>query len=109
MDDNINYYVRAPTASSYDSDIYYTNGVAFGNMYGSSPWTYVPLLAFLHNFARDVCQLNYWNNDTRTLMLDKLMIIAEYADAIRCDMAYIILNDYFYSVTDHFAMFVYFR
>ncbi|KAH3756646.1 alpha amylase, catalytic subfamily protein [Pelomyxa schiedti] len=83
---NINYYIQAPKGSGppYDSSKYLTNGVAFGNCPGSTtPWT-------------DTAQLNYWNQDTRSLMLQQLQQIGNMADGIRCDMAYIVLNDLFY-------------
>eukprot|EP00727_Mastigamoeba_balamuthi_P007128 m51a1_g3035 putative alpha-amylase family protein (507) ;mRNA; r:912582-914496 len=82
VSNNINFYVRAPRDQSppYDSRKYYDNGVAYGNCPNSDyPWT-------------DVAQLNYWNQDTRQLMVEKLMQIAALADGIRCDMAYLMLN-----------------
>ena len=83
INDNINYYIRAPKdTQSPDPAKYFTNGIAYGNMQWSSPWT-------------DVGQLNYWNSETRELMQKKLLKVAEYADGIRCDMAYIILNEPF--------------
>ena len=85
IDENKDYFIQAPKGSSppYDSSRYFTNGIAYGNMQWSSAWT-------------DVAQLNYYNEDTRTMMKKKLLKIAEYADGVRCDMAYIMLNDYFY-------------
>jgi hypothetical protein len=44
---------------------------------------------------RDVAQLNYFNPETRAAMLDVLHTIAAHADAVRCDMAMLVLNDVF--------------
>ena len=84
VDENIDYYIRAPKGQTppYDPTKYFTNGIAYGNMQYSSPWT-------------DVGQLNYWNQDTRKLMINKLKRVASLADGIRCDMAYLMINDYF--------------
>ena len=43
----------------------------------------------------DVAQLNYFNPETRTAMIDVLRTIREHADGVRCDMAMLILNDVF--------------
>lgn len=83
IESNIDYYIRAPSGTS-DPSRYYTNGVAYGNMVYSSAWT-------------DVGQLNYWNPALRTFMTEQLKKVASYADGIRCDMAYIVLNDPFQS------------
>lgn len=84
MSQNISLYVRAPPGQQppYDPSRYYTNGVAYGNMVYSAAWT-------------DVGQLNYWNPATRAHMSQQLTRVASFADAIRCDMAYIVLNDPF--------------
>lgn len=81
IESNIDYYIRAPQGTS-DPARYFTNGVAFGNMQYSSAWT-------------DVGQLNYWNPALRKHMTEQLIKVASFADGIRCDMAYIILNDPF--------------
>src|SRR5688572_11734122 len=44
---------------------------------------------------RDVAQLNYFNPETRAAMIDVLHTIAAHADAVRCDMAMLVLNDVF--------------
>nr|MBA2303596.1 alpha-amylase [Acidobacteriota bacterium] len=44
---------------------------------------------------RDVAQLNYFNPDTRSAMIGVLREIAAHADAVRCDMAMLALNDVF--------------
>jgi len=79
--DGINLYVRAPQGTS-DPSKYMDNGVAYGNCPYSSPWT-------------DVAQLNYWNPDLRSHMTQQLLYVASLADGIRCDMAYIDLNEPF--------------
>ena len=76
------YYIRKPSGAAADSNRYYSDGIAFGNMQWSSAWT-------------DVAQLNYWNPSLREHMINQMLKIAQYADGIRCDMAYIVLNDYF--------------
>ena len=83
--EDINYFIRAPKGSHppYDANRYFSNGVAYGNMQYSSPWT-------------DVGQLNYFNPKTRNLMKQRIRSAARFADGLRCDMAYIMLNDYFY-------------
>ena len=43
----------------------------------------------------DVAQLNYFNPDTRTAMIDVLRTISMHADGVRCDMAMLVLNDVF--------------
>ena len=43
----------------------------------------------------DVAQLNYFNPDTRAAMRSALGLIAKHCDAVRCDMAMLILNDVF--------------
>eukprot|EP01100_Stratorugosa_tubuloviscum_P010254 TRINITY_DN437_c0_g3_i1.p1 TRINITY_DN437_c0_g3~~TRINITY_DN437_c0_g3_i1.p1 ORF type:complete len:526 (+),score=213.75 TRINITY_DN437_c0_g3_i1:58-1635(+) len=80
---NPEYYIRAPKGSSppYDPNIYLPNGIAYGSS-GYGPWT-------------DTAQLNYFNPDTRTAMVKNLLHIASLADGIRCDVAYLELNDLF--------------
>jgi hypothetical protein len=43
----------------------------------------------------DVAQLNYFNPDTRAGMQSTLSEIAGHCDAVRCDMAMLVLNDVF--------------
>jgi hypothetical protein len=43
----------------------------------------------------DVAQLNYFEPDTRAAMIAQLQEIAEHCDAVRCDMAMLVLNDVF--------------
>lgn len=44
---------------------------------------------------RDVAQLNYFNPETREAMIGVLQTIAQHADAVRCDMAMLVVNDVF--------------
>jgi hypothetical protein len=43
----------------------------------------------------DVGQLNYFNPETRSAMIQVLQRIAEHCDGVRCDMAMLVLNDIF--------------
>lgn len=64
----------------YDPTRYQSNGVAYGwDGYGGS-WM-------------DTSQFNYWNLNFRRFQIMTLLKIAFLADYIRCDMAYLALND----------------
>lgn len=56
--------------------------VAFGRDPYFPPW-------------RDTAQLNYASQDLRTRMIDVLKRISRFADGVRCDMAMLVLRDYF--------------
>ncbi len=43
----------------------------------------------------DTVQLNYFNPDLRSALLDELKKISEHCDGIRCDMAMLVLSDIF--------------
>lgn len=77
------HYIHAPkgTTPPSDSTRYYNNGIAYGSAgwWGSS-WM-------------DTLQYNYWNMDFRKAQTARLAQIASVADYIRCDMAYLCLND----------------
>jgi glycosidase len=75
-------YIQAPKNSPkpYDPYSYLPNGVANGKDPYFSAWL-------------DTAQWNYWNNDTRTLQLSKMLKVASLADGIRCDMSMLLLND----------------
>jgi len=78
-----NYYVRAPkgTQPPYDPTIYLPNGIAYGSVCsGCGAWT-------------DTAQFNYWDTEEREARINDLMLAASMSDAIRCDMAYLLLND----------------
>jgi len=77
---NPNYYVRAPNGSTPDPNTYLPNGIAYGSAYPGGAWM-------------DTAQLNYWNPDTQAARLQELLTVASYSDAVRCDMAYLLLND----------------
>jgi hypothetical protein len=57
------------------------SGVAYGSD-GYGPW-------------KDTAQYNYWNPDTRAARIKELFHVASLADAIRCDMAYLAINNLF--------------
>jgi hypothetical protein len=77
------YYVQAPKGSvpPLDPNRYYNNSIALGSAgwWGSS-WM-------------DTLQYNYWNLDFRKAQTERLVQVASVADYIRCDMAYLCLND----------------
>ena len=81
---NIDYYIRAPKSSnsSYDEKRYLPNGVAYAGIKNVVYWT-------------DVAQLNYWNPETVRFMINKIKKIASLCDAIRCDVAQVIVNEEF--------------
>jgi len=80
---HINYYIRSPQGSPIDPNRYLPNGIAFGSACaGCGPW-------------QDTAQFNYWNSNERVARSKELMKVASLADAIRCDMAYLLLNDVF--------------
>jgi len=79
---NINYYVRAPSGT-VDSNKYLSNGIAYGSSCsGCGSWT-------------DTAQYNIWNQDTQQVRIQELLQVAALSDGIRCDMAYLLLNDVF--------------
>lgn len=83
MSTNPDYYIRAPkgTQPPYDSNVYMPSGIAYGSD-GYGPW-------------KDTAQYNYWNPDTRAARIKELFYVASLADAIRCDMAYLAINNLF--------------
>jgi glycosidase len=80
---NINYYIRAPKGQPppYDSNVYLANGIAYGSS-GYGAW-------------QDTAQLNYWNPELAKERINQLLYVASLSDGIRCDMAYLLLNDLF--------------
>jgi len=75
------FYVRAPQlVPPYDSSRFLSNGIAYGYSGWGKAWT-------------DTAQFNYWNMDLRNAITEQLMNVASYSDYIRCDMAYLALND----------------
>ena len=83
---NPEYYVRAPEGKK-DPKRYTDSGIAYGKDPYFDPW-------------RDVIQWNYWEPETRKFMKDNLMKVLKYADAVRCDMAHLMLNDVFEKTWD---------
>ena len=86
VDEDIDYFIRAPKDMKppYDKEKYYENGVAYGGLHGfDDRWT-------------DVAQINYYNPKSRSLMLSLLKKVAKFSDGIRCDVAWVMLNDFFY-------------
>ena len=74
-------YVRAPDGVQ-NPKRYTDSGLAYGKDPYFDPW-------------RDVIQWNYWESETRKFMKDNLMTVLSFADAVRCDMAHLLLNDVF--------------
>jgi hypothetical protein len=56
--------------------------IAHGRDPNFPPWT-------------DTAQLNFFNPEVRQAMIQRLQIIADHCDGIRCDMAMLVLNDIF--------------
>jgi len=76
---NSDYYIKA-TSSPFDPKRFYSNGIAYGwDGYGDS-WM-------------DTSQFNYWNPTFRAAQINVILKIASLADYIRCDVAYLSLND----------------
>lgn len=78
-------FVQKPSSGSFPDNWWIQRGsttFAFGRDPYDGAWT-------------DVIQLNYWNPDTVSAMTATLLSIASQADAIRCDMAMLPLNDVF--------------
>jgi hypothetical protein len=80
---NPDFYVRIPrgTQPPYDPNAYLPSGIAYGSD-GYGHW-------------KDTAQYNYWNLDTRAARTKELLTVASVADAIRCDMAFLAVNDLF--------------
>eukprot|EP01133_Synstelium_polycarpum_P012036 gene12036-14078_t len=80
----MDYYIRAPKGAQppFDSNLYLPNGIAYGSAGWGGAWM-------------DTAQLNYWDQGTIKARINELLEVASYADAIRCDMAYLLLNSLF--------------
>jgi len=80
------YYIRAPQSNPpYDPSRYLASGIAYGYSGYGGAWT-------------DTAQFNYWNMDFRKEITQQLMAVASFSDYIRCDMAYLCLNDVIKSI-----------
>eukprot|EP00761_Pharyngomonas_kirbyi_P009896 gb/GECH01009914.1/.p1 GENE.gb/GECH01009914.1/~~gb/GECH01009914.1/.p1 ORF type:complete len:493 (+),score=126.30 gb/GECH01009914.1/:1-1479(+) len=81
-----NMYVRAPPHEienhQIDPNVYLPS--AQGIAYGGGDW-------------KDTAQLNYWNSKTIDNMKENLLRVASLCDAIRCDMAMLVLNNHIQS------------
>lgn len=77
-------YVRAPQSQQppYDATRFLPNGVAYGWGGWGGAW-------------QDTAQLNFWNPAMVKAHTAQLLKVAAVADAIRCDMAFLALNDQF--------------
>jgi glycosidase len=77
-------YVRAPKSqpAPYDGSRFLPNGVAFGWGGWGGAW-------------QDTAQLNFWNPAMVAAHTAQLLKVAAVADAVRCDMAFLALNDQF--------------
>eukprot|EP01116_Phalansterium_solitarium_P000236 TRINITY_DN10137_c0_g1_i1.p1 TRINITY_DN10137_c0_g1~~TRINITY_DN10137_c0_g1_i1.p1 ORF type:complete len:514 (-),score=133.76 TRINITY_DN10137_c0_g1_i1:553-1875(-) len=78
-------YINAPkgTQPPYDPSTYLPSGIAYGSVCGGcGSW-------------QDTAQFNIWDQSTRKYRTQELLRVASLADAIRCDMAYLLLNDLF--------------
>ena len=82
--ENPDMYIRAPKGQEIDENKYTKDGIAYGAEESHYTW-------------KDVIQWNYWNKDTVNYMYDNIDTIMNWADAIRCDVAFQELNDVFYS------------
>lgn len=84
MNTHPEYFVRAPKGSSppYDAQRYLPNGVAYGWAGWGGGWL-------------DTAQLNYFNPALVQARVDQLLHVASLSDGIRCDMAFLELNDQF--------------
>ena len=74
-------YIRAPD-DIVDESRYNEMGIAYGSDIGHYPW-------------KDVIQYNYWEPKTIELMKENLKKVMTLANAVRCDVAYLVLNDVF--------------
>jgi len=80
---NPDYYIRSPKNIPIDSNRYLPSGIAYGSSCsGCGSWP-------------DTAQFNYWNPTLADIRTKELLRVASIADAIRCDMAYLLLNDVF--------------
>ena len=74
-------YIRDPD-SSHEVDRYNSRGIAYGSDVGHRPW-------------KDVIQWNYFDSKTIEAMTKNFVKVLTLADAVRCDVAYLVLNDVF--------------
>ena len=82
-----NMYIREPD-QMHDETRFNEKGFAYGSDRSLKPW-------------KDVIQYNYWEPKTVEVMKDNLKKVLTLADAVRCDRAYLILNDVFGESWEH--------
>ncbi|KAL0236855.1 hypothetical protein PCE1_000252 [Barthelona sp. PCE] len=75
-------YIRCPEGWDCDPEVYYKNGIAFGSSGKGDHW-------------RDVAQLNYWEPKTMHYSINNMLAAASMCDALRVDMAMVVMNDNF--------------
>ena len=83
VDTDRDMYIRAPEGV-VDETRYNEKGIAYGSDSNHYAW-------------RDVVQWNYWENKTIEEMKNNLVKVMTIADAVRCDVAYLVINDVFES------------
>ena len=81
VDTDPNMYIRAPNGVQNETR-YNEKGFAFGSDVNHQTW-------------KDVIQYNYWDKKTIEVMKDNLKKVLTLSDAVRCDRAYLILNEVF--------------
>lgn len=83
LDSKSDVFLQKPQSTSSPSDWWIQRGdktFAYGRGPYDGPWT-------------DVIQVNYWAQAGIDTMKEHLLFVASQADAIRCDMAHLMLND----------------
>ena len=85
---NPNMYFKEHDEVFHDETRYNEKGFAYGSDRSLKPW-------------KDVIQYNYWEPKTVEVMKNNLKKVLTLADAVRCDRAYLILNDVFRVSWEH--------
>ena len=89
----IHIYVRTYIQTHIHTHIQTHTCVFFSRDTVTSPFPRSSLTCKPISVDRDTAQFNYWNEATRQERLGDLMKAASLADAVRCDMAMLVLND----------------
>jgi len=76
---NPEFYVRSPPNQPVDTSKFTSGGIAYGGS-GAYTWT-------------DTLQFNYWDPTFRKARVQELLHVASLSDGMRCDMAYLLLNE----------------
>ena len=74
-------YITTPI-DKIDESRYNAKGFAYGSDINHQPW-------------KDVIQYNYWEPKTIEVMKNNLKKVLTLSDAVRCDVAYLVLNEVF--------------